>query len=180
MDIKAKLWTHDASYTEIAKQDDIQKLQLLEQQTYKYHTKEQIKYCIAVLKNNWEDYNNILDTSYGFMKSITFDAFLNAFKPKNIVIPILKNLGILLKLNKLHQEELDYVDVRMKIFYHIKVFNCDGEYRSNFPPIMLLKLPVNWYETDIDGNVTMPLRELKKLLDRHTKSITKIMAQSSR
>ena len=172
--IKAKLWTHDASYTEIEKQDDIQKLQLLEQQTHKYYTKEQINYCITVLKNNKKDYNDILSTSYGFMKPITFDAFLNAFKPKNsYVIPILKNLGFLLRLHKLHQEESDYVDVRMKIFYHIKIFNRDGEYKCNFPPIMLLKLHVNTYEIDIDGNVTMSLKELKELLDSHIRSIAK-------
>ena len=175
LDIKAKLWTHDASYTEIEKQDDIQKLQLLEQQlqTHKYYTKEQINYCIAMLKNSRKDYNNILLTSYGFMRLITFDAFLNAFKPKNNVIPILKNLGFLLRLHKLHQEELKYVDVRMKIFYHIKVFFRDGEYKCSFPPIMLLKLHVNTYEIDIDGNVTMPFKELKVLLDRHIRSIAK-------
>ena len=173
LDLKGKLWTHDASYTELEKQDDIQKLQLLEQKTDKYYTKEQINYCLAVLKNNPEDYNNILDTSYGFMKLITFDAFLNAFKPKNNVIPILKNLGFLLRLHKSHQKELKYVDVRMKKFYHIKVFNRDGEYKSNFPPIMLLKLQVNTYEIDIDGNVTMPFKKLKELLDSHTRSIAK-------
>ena len=171
--IKAKLWKNDASYTEIEKQDDIQKLQLLEQQTHKYYIKEQINYCITVLKNNPKDYNNILSTSYGFMKPITFDTFLNAFQPKsNHVIPILKNLRFLLRLYKLHQEKLNYVDVRMKNFYHIKVFNRDGEYKCSFPPIMLLKL-CDTSEKDTDGNVTMPLKELKELLDRHIRSMAK-------
>ena len=173
--IKEKLWCHDASYTEIAKRQDIEKLQLLEKQTDYWHTKEQINHYIVVLKNNFEEYKNLIDVSNGFMRSITFDAFLNAFKSKIQVIPIIKNLGFLLKIHIMHQHSLDYVDVQIRKFYHIKTYYDfhSGEDKSIFPPIMLQTLQTKRYEIDALGTVVMPLKELKQLLNRHTRSIAK-------
>lgn len=175
LDIKAKLWSHDTSYTETEKLQDIEKLHLLDKQTCRYHTKEQINYCIAMLKNKLEYYHHVLDISYGFMKLITFDTILNAFKSQVQVIPIIKNLGFLLKIHKMHQKALQNVDIRMLKFYHILVYcnSHNGENESIFPPMILLKLPVKWYKTDTDGNVVMPLKKLKVMLNRHTRSIAK-------
>ena len=176
LDIKAKLWTCDPAYTEMEKQSDIQKLQLLEKEIFDDFAKEQITYCIAVLKNNFEDYKNILDTSYGFMKSITFDAFLKAFKPTKYrlksIISILRNLECLLKIYKLllHQ---GFINKHIRIFYHIKIlYNGKGD-RCIFPPIILQTLQVKRYEEDINGNVIVLLTELKETLIKYTRSIAK-------
>ena len=171
--IKEKLWSHDTLYTEIEKQQDIEKLQLLKKQNHIFYMKEQINYHIVVLKNIVEDYNKVINISNGFMKPITFDAFLHAFISDVQVVPIIKNLGFLLKIHKLHQDRLDYVDIQMKTFYHIKTFSHDGEYKCNFPPMMLQKLQVKRYETDVDGTVVMPLKRLKVAINRHTRSIAK-------
>ena len=171
--IQEKLWSHDTLYTAIAKQQDIEKLQLLEEQTQDCYTKEQINYYIVALKNTVEDYNKIIDVSNSFMRSITFDAFLHAFMSDVQVVPIIKNLGFLLKIHKLHQHRLNYVDIQLKNFYHIKIFFHDRKYKCNFPPMMLQKLQVKRYETDVDGNVVMPLKQLKVVIHRHTKSIAK-------
>ena len=173
--IKEKLWSRDTSYTKIAKQQDIEKLQLLEKQTDNFYTKEQIYYYIVVLKNNFKEYKRIIDISNGFMRPITFDACLHAFKSAIQVIPIIKNLGFLLKIHKTHRHRLNHVDIQMKKFYHIKTFYDfqDGENKSNFPPIMLQKLRAEKYTIDTHGTVVMPLQELKQLLDRHTRSIAK-------
>ena len=177
LDIKAKLWTCDPAYTEIAKQSEIQKLQLLENKIFYRYSKEQITHCIAVLKNNFEDYKDALDTLYGFIKSITFDAFLKAFKPLNYrlnaIIPILKNLECLLRTYNLlvHQ---GFINKQIRIFYHIKIIYDDNKAdRCIFPPIVLQKLQVNRYEVDMNGNVIVPLAELKESLIKYIKSIAK-------
>ena len=173
--IKEKLWCHDASYTKIAKWQDIEKLQLLEKQTNDCFTKDQINYYIVVLKNNFKEYKKLINISNGFMRPITFDAFLNAFQSDIQVVPIIKNLEFLLKLKQMHQHRLNYVDVRMRRFYHIKTYYDyhNDEYKSIFPPIMLQKLQAKKYEIDALGTVVMPLKELKQVLDRHTRSIAK-------
>ena len=176
LDIKAKLWTCDPEYTEMAKQSDLQKLQLLQKEIVDDFAKEQIAYCTAVLKNNYEDYINILDTSYGFMKSITYDAFLKAFKPKKYrlksIISILRNLECFLRIYNVlvHQ---GFINKQIRIFYHIKIlFNGKGD-SCIFPPIILQKLQVKRYELDINGNVIVLLTELKESLIKYTRSIAK-------